>query len=78
MKVRVLGAHHLEIQPMRHPCFLLDGSVAIDAGSLMTSTSSKDQKNIQAILLTHRHLDHVRDLPTLGLANLNYPGTISL
>ena len=78
MKVRVLGAHHLEIQPAKHTCFLLDGSIAIDAGSLMTATSSKEQKNIQAILLTHRHLDHVRDLPTLGLANLHYPGTIDL
>lgn len=78
MKVRVLGAHHLEIPPAKHTCFLLDGSIAIDAGSLMPATTSNEQKNIEAILLTHRHIDHVRDLPTLGLANLHYPGTIDL
>ena len=78
MKVRILGAHNLEVQHTRHTCFLLDGLIAIDAGSLMTALSPEEQKGIQAILLTHRHFDHVRDLPSLGLATLHKGGTVSL
>lgn len=74
MKVRVLGAHNMEVQHARHTCFLLDGKVAIDAGSLMTSLGPEEHRNIQAILLTHRHFDHVRDLPSLGLATLDSGG----
>ena len=63
MRVRVLGAHNLEVGNVRHTCFLVDGTIAIDAGSLMTSTSREERESIQAVLLTHRHFDHVRDLP---------------
>ena len=78
MKVRVLGAHNLEAQATRHTCFLLDDVMAIDAGSLMTALRPDEQKNIEALLLTHRHFDHVRDVPSLGLANLDHGGTISM
>ena len=78
MRVRVLGAHNLEIGNVRHTCFLVDGVIAIDAGSLMTSTSREERESIQAVLLTHRHFDHVRDLPSLGLATLDNGRTVSL
>ena len=78
MQVRILGAHNREVQRIRHTCFLLDGVVAIDAGSLMTALTPSEQERIDAILLTHRHFDHVRDLPSLGLATLGNPGTVSL
>ena len=78
MKVRVLGAHNQEAQHTRHTCFLPDGVIALDAGSLMTGLSLEERKSIQAILLTHRHFDHVRDLPSLGLATLDSGGTMSL
>ena len=77
MKVRVLGAHNLEVEHVRHTCFLLDGVLALDAGSLMTALSEEERKNIRAILVTHRHFDHVRDLPSLGLANLDESRTVS-
>ena len=78
MNVRVLGAHTLEVDHVRHTCFVLDDVIAIDAGSLMTALKPEEQRKIQAILLTHRHFDHVRDLPSLGLATLDFGGTISL
>jgi ribonuclease BN (tRNA processing enzyme) len=74
MKVRILGAHNLELQQARHTCFLVDDLIAIDAGSLMTTLSLEELKKIQAILLTHRHFDHVRDLPSLGLATIGQSG----
>ena len=78
MQVRILGAHNRELQRIRHTCFLLDGVVAIDAGSLMTALTPSEQERIDAVLLTHRHFDHVRDLPSLGLATLGNPTTVSL
>jgi ribonuclease BN (tRNA processing enzyme) len=73
MQVRVLGAHNLEAPGTRHTCFLIDGVLAIDAGSLATALNLKEQGNLRAILLTHHHFDHIRDLPTLGLATLDHP-----
>ena len=37
MQVRVLGAHNLETNETHHTCFLVDGVLAIDAGSIAPS-----------------------------------------
>lgn len=78
MRVRILGAHNLETGQARHTCFLVDGVIALDAGSLMTALSLEELKNIRAVLLTHRHFDHVRDLPSLGLATIDQNETTTL
>ena len=78
MKIRVLGAHNLETSETRHTCFLVDEVLAIDAGSLMTGLSDHEKNSLQAILLTHRHFDHVRDLPSLGLQTMDNGATIDL
>ncbi len=71
MRVRVLGAHNLETNSTRHTCFLVDDVLAIDAGSIASAISREEQRRVKAILLTHHHIDHARDLPTLGLAALD-------
>ena len=78
MQVRVLGAHNLESRQTKHTCFLVDGILAIDAGSLASTLSAEEQAGIEAVLLTHRHFDHVRDLPTIALATMESSGTISV
>ncbi len=78
MELRILGAHSLETSSTRHTCFLVDGVLAIDAGSLVSSLSWEEQAGIRAILLTHRHFDHVRDLPSLGLATLDNGETVAV
>ncbi len=47
--------------------FLVDGTLAFDAGSLTSTLTSEEQAQIQGVLVTHHHYDHVRDLPTLAL-----------
>ena len=76
MKVRVLGAHNLETGRARHTCFLIDGILAIDAGSLVSSLSLEEQGGIRALLITHQHFDHARDIPTLGLTTMGSPEPI--
>ncbi|MBM3924680.1 MAG: MBL fold metallo-hydrolase [SAR202 cluster bacterium] len=78
MRIRVLGAHNLETRETRHTCFLVDGTAAIDAGSLMTGLRPDEFNSLQAILLTHRHFDHIRDLPTFGLATMDSCATLDI
>ena len=78
MQVRVLGAHNLESLHTKHTCFLVDGVLAVDAGSLASALTAEEQAGIEALLLTHRHFDHVRDLPTLALSTLEASGPISV
>lgn len=78
MRIRVLGAHNLETADTRHTCFLVNENLAIDAGSLMTSLSSEEKDSLTAVLLTHRHFDHLRDLPSLGLATQDNGITVGL
>jgi ribonuclease BN (tRNA processing enzyme) len=67
MNIRVLGAHNCERQNQKLVCLLIDGVLAIDAGGLTSSLSLEEQKKIRAVLLTHQHYDHVRDIPALGM-----------
>ena len=78
MKIRILGAHNMETANARHTCFLVNDKVAIDAGSLMTSLTPEEKDGLRAVLLTHRHYDHLRDLPSLGLAIMDNGATVAL
>ena len=68
MELRVLGAHNQESRDTRMECHLIDGVLALDAGGLTRSLSFEEQRNIRAIILSHRHYDHVKDLLPLGIA----------
>ena len=78
MELRILGAHSLETPTTKHTCFLLDEVLALDAGSLVTALTPQELHDIQAVLLTHRHFDHVRDLPTMGLMTRDANRTVPL
>jgi ribonuclease BN (tRNA processing enzyme) len=67
MKVKVLGAHNIESRRTRQTSLLIDGILALDAGGLTSSLSFRDQAKIKAVLLTHAHYDHIRDIPALAM-----------
>jgi len=67
MKIRFLGAHNCETKDTRLVSLLIDDVLAIDAGGLSSSLSLEAQKKIKAVLLTHQHYDHIRDIPTLAM-----------
>jgi ribonuclease BN (tRNA processing enzyme) len=45
------------------PCFVINDSIALDAGSLAMAASDFQRQNIRDIILTHAHLDHIAGLP---------------
>ena len=67
MKIRFLGAHNCETKDTRLVSLLVDKVLAIDVGGLSSSLSLVEQHKIKAVLLTHQHYDHVRDIPTLAM-----------
>jgi 3',5'-cyclic-nucleotide phosphodiesterase len=66
MELRVLGCHGGETPKHKTSSFLLDGRVAIDAGAVTSMLTLEEQHRIEAVLVSHAHLDHVRDLATLA------------
>ena len=68
MKLRVLGAHNLESRHTRMESHLIDGRLALDAGGMTRSLTFAEQEGIRAVLLSHRHYDHVKDLLPFGLS----------
>jgi len=67
MNVQVLGAHNCESQDSKLISLLIDDVLAIDAGGLTSSLSFAAQQKLKAILLTHHHYDHVRDVPAIAM-----------
>lgn len=67
MNIFIAGAHSNESKKTRCISFVVDETLAIDAGALTSSLSLKDQEKIQTILLTHAHFDHIKDIPLLAL-----------
>jgi cAMP phosphodiesterase len=66
VELKVIGCHGGETPKHRTSAFVLDNRIAIDAGSLTGGVGLKQQCALEAVLVSHAHLDHVRDLATLA------------
>ncbi len=73
LEITILGAHNLESSHFRMVSILIDRSLALDAGGLTSGLSLEQQTGIKAILLTHQHFDHVKDVVSIGLKNAHQP-----
>jgi ribonuclease BN (tRNA processing enzyme) len=78
VKIQILGAHNIESRNTRYISLLIDGVVAIDAGALTSSLSREEQQKLRAVLLTHQHYDHIRDIPGLGINFSLYEKTLDI
>ncbi|MGO9834968.1 MAG: MBL fold metallo-hydrolase [Polyangiaceae bacterium] len=66
MDLRVIGCHGGETPKHRTSAFVLNDRLAIDAGSLTSGMELRAQCALEAVLVSHAHLDHVRDLATIA------------
>ncbi|MBI2388954.1 MAG: 3',5'-cyclic-nucleotide phosphodiesterase [Deltaproteobacteria bacterium] len=69
MDLRVVGCHGGETPKHRTSGFLLRAgrrTIAIDAGCLTSGLTLKEQASLDAVLVSHGHMDHLRDLATLA------------
>jgi ribonuclease BN (tRNA processing enzyme) len=62
MVVKVVGCHGGTSPGYRTTCFRINNSFLIDAGSAASSFSLKEQGEIKDVLITHPHIDHIKDL----------------
>jgi Cft2 family RNA processing exonuclease len=83
--VRFLGAHNAESRNTRLVSLLIDGVLALDAGSLASELTFAEQNKIKAILLSHGHYDHIRAVPAFAFNNSDHttrvfgtPGTLEI
>lgn len=67
MRVRILGAHNCESARTRLASLLIDDVLALDAASVSASLTFEEQSRLKAVLLSHSHFDHARDVATLGM-----------
>lgn len=63
MKIQVLGCSAAELPNSNLSSFLIDGRILLDAGTIGSALSQSEQWKIKHVLITHAHLDHIKDLP---------------
>src|SRR3989304_90618 len=78
MKVKILGAHNVETKTTHCTNLLVDDVLALDAGALSSTLSSRRQLKLKALLLTHLHYDHLKDVPMLAMNFLMHRKTLNI
>ena len=67
MKIKLLpstiDAEGRAAPEQRLSCFVVDGRVAIDAGSIAVGLSEDERAAVRDVIVTHPHMDHVATLP---------------
>lgn len=66
MELRVVGCHGGETPKHRTSAFVIDERLALDAGSLTSGLDLQGQMQLEACVISHAHLDHIRDLATIA------------
>ncbi len=65
MEWHILGSFGGSSPVCRMTSFLINGELALDAGSITQALDIEAQKRVKRIVLTHSHLDHTNSIPFL-------------
>ncbi len=79
MEIRVLGCYGNQLQEHRTTSFIINKTIALDAGAITTALTFDEQLMIDNVLITHSHVDHIKDLAFLGdniIARKQFPVNI--
>jgi cAMP phosphodiesterase len=66
MRIRVLGCYGAELGGFNMISFLINESLVLDAGAITSTLNLNEQAKITDILISHSHLDHIKDIPFLA------------
>ncbi len=66
MNLKILGCFGSETPGKYLSSYLLDGRLLLDGGSATASLTLDEQAEIEAVIVTHSHLDHIKDLAFLA------------
>ncbi len=65
MRLEVLGCHGSETLTTRTVGFLIDDELLLEAGTAASVLTLERQRKIDNVIISHAHLDHIKDLPFL-------------
>ena len=74
MKLRALGCYGGNIRQLGMTSFLVNDTLALDAGWVSSALSLREQERVKDVLISHSHLDHTCTLPFLIDNNFTVPG----
>jgi len=81
MKIRVLGAYGAEGLGQRPSAFLVNERTLVDAGTVTGALTVPEQLDVERVLVSHSHLDHIGGLAflteTLACCGARRPLTIT-
>lgn len=66
MKIRILGCYGAELSGFNTVSFLINDAIILDAGAITSTLNLSEQAKITDILVSHSHLDHIKDIPFLA------------
>jgi len=66
MNIRVLGCYGSEMHSHKTTCFQLSQRLVLDAGAIVSGMSIEEMMEIDDIVISHSHLDHIKDLAMLA------------
>jgi len=62
MHIKILGCYGNSVGHFRTTSYLINESLLLDAGTVTEPLDDKQLKRIKHILISHTHLDHIKDL----------------
>jgi ribonuclease BN (tRNA processing enzyme) len=65
MEWQILGSFGGSSPTCRMTSFLINGELALDAGSITQALPLEAQRRIRRVVVTHSHLDHIASIPFL-------------
>ncbi|MBI5049233.1 MAG: 3',5'-cyclic-nucleotide phosphodiesterase [Deltaproteobacteria bacterium] len=66
MRIKVLGCYGSEMPGYKTSGFLINDDTLLDAGTVVSVLSVEDQLKIDNIIISHTHLDHIKDIQFLA------------
>ena len=66
MEIRILGCYGNQLPGHNTTSMVINKAIALDAGAITSSLTLEEQLMLDAVVLTHSHADHIKDIAFMG------------